>query len=381
MTKNQKIWSAVIVILVIAMIGWRWYSLRGENKGVFTIGVAVAETGDAAEWGTGEYQVTKMLVDDFNAAGGLNGQPIGLDVEDTKSTGDGTVNAVIKLINIDHVPVIVGPTWVDSYQGPLPIAENAKVTMLTPSAAVESIPDKGKWTYLFTTFWPQAPQIETTDNFMVSQGIKTLAIINDHDPFDTQLADSLEKEAQTKGITIIDREQLPIDQNDFRTEILKIKQFHPDALFIEINNVAGLGPFMKQVKELGLTARIFTSPDAQNQDAVSKFGTFMEGMTYPFLVSPTGTSYENFVNEYQTKYGTLPSGPSVIPAYNAITALIAVLKGGARTGTEVRDALRNVNVPGLGVSSVSFNESGQIKEADFQMKMIHNGQFVVIPNQ
>ena len=380
-TKNQKIWIAVVGIIVVAFVGWRLYVSRNRNKNAYTIGVAVAETGDAEEWGMGEYQVTKMLVDDLNAAGGLNGQPIELEVEDTKSTGDGTVNAILKLINIDQVPVIIGPTWVDSYQGPLPIAENAKVTMLTPSAAIESIPDKAKWTYLFTTFWPQAPQIETMDNFMVSHGIKTLAIINDHDPFDTQFADSLQKDAQAKGITTVDREQLPIDQNDFRTEILKIKQLNPDALFIEINNVAGLGPFMKQVKELGLTARIFTSPDAQNQDAVSKFGNFMEGMTYPFLVSPTGTQYENFVSEYQAKYGILPSGPSVIPAYNAITALIAVLKEGARSGTEIRDALRNVNVPGLGVSAISFNDLGQIKEADFQMKMIHNSQFVVIPNQ
>jgi ABC-type branched-subunit amino acid transport system substrate-binding protein len=215
---------------------------------------------------------------------------------------------------------------------------------------------------------------------MVSHNIKTLAIINDHDPFDAQLGDVLQKDAQTKGITIVDREQLPIDTNDFRTEIVKIKQLHPDALFVEINNVAGLGPFMKQVKQLGLAARVFSSPDAQNQDAVSKFGTYMEGMTYPFLVSPTGTQYADFVNEYQTKYGTLPSGPSVIPAYNAIAALIAVLKTGARTGPEIKAALQNVNIPGLGVSSVSFNELGQIKEADFQMKMIHDSQFVVIPN-
>lgn len=351
-----------------------------KNVNAFTIGVAVAETGDAAEWGQGEYNVTKMLVDDFNAQGGLNGQPIALDVQDTKSTGDGTVNAVNELISINQVPVIIGPTWVDSYQGPLPIAENAKVVEFTPSAAVESIPDKAKWTYLFTTFWPQAPEISELDGYMVSHNIKTLAIINDHDPFDAQLGDALQKDAQTKGITIVDREQLPIDTNDFRTEIVKIKQLHPDALFVEINNVAGLGPFMKQVKQLGLAARVFSSPDAQNQDAVSKFGTYMEGMTYPFLVSPTGTQYADFVNEYQTKYGTLPSGPSVIPAYNAIAALIAVLKTGARTGPEIKAALQNVNIPGLGVSSVSFNELGQIKEADFQMKMIHDSQFVVIPN-
>ncbi len=376
MNKNQKIWISVIAVIVVVFIGWRVYQSSNGNPNAITVGVAVAQTGDASDWGQGEYRVFKMYIDDVNASGGINGQPINLDVEDTKTSGDGTVTAVRKLIDIDQVPVILGPTWVDSYQGPLPIAENAKVTMLTPSAAIESISGKQNFTYLFTTFWPQAPEIQTLDGFMVAHGIKTLAIINDHDPFDTQISDNLQKDVQSKGITVVDREQVPITQNDFRTEVLKIRQSHPDALFIQITSTANLGPFMKQVRELGLSTRVFTSPDAQNQDVVSKFGTAMEGLTYPFLVAPTGTLYQNFVNEYQAKYNSLPSTPSAIPAYNAAAALVAVLKGGARTGTEIRDALRTVSVPGLGVSAVSFNELGQIKEADFEMKMIHNSQFV-----
>ena len=378
MKKSQKVWIAVGGIVVIGLIVWRAYELKRGNTNGFTIGVAVAETGDAAEWGQGEYQVTKMLVDDFNARGGLDGVPINLDVEDTKTTGDGTVSAVTKLISIDQVPVILGPTWVDSYQGANPIAEQAKVVMLTPSAALEAVQNKASFTYLFSTFWPQIPEINAMDSYMVAHGIKTLAIVNDNDPFDTEFSDNLSAEAAKAGIAVVDREQFAVDANDFRTQILKMKQLKPDAIFVEINNVAGLGPFAKQVRTLGLTSSLFTTPDAQNQDAVGKFGSFMEGMTYPFPKTPSSTAYADFVREYQEKYKVLPSSPSAITTYNAVQALLEVLKEGARTGTEIRDALYKVKVLGFGTSEVSFNNLGEINVADFDMKMIHDSKFIII---
>ena len=214
---------------------------------------------------------------------------------------------------------------------------------------------------------------------MVSHQMKTLAIINDHDPFDTGFADELAADAVTKGMSIVDHEQVSIDTNDFRTEILKIKQMHPDAVFIEISNIAGLGPFMGQVKQLGLSAKMFATADAQNADVVSKFGADMEGLAYSFPQTPTGTAYADFVREYQAKYGTLPSAPSVMTAYNAIAVLVAVLREGARTGTENRDALYKVKTPGLG-ADISFNSLGAITQANFDMKTIHDGQFIIMPN-
>ena len=108
MTKNQKILIAIVVVLAVALVGWRWHVLRQKNANAITVGVAVGETGDGSEWGQGEFNVYQMYADDINAAGGINGHPIVLDVQDTKSTGEGTVTAVTQLISIDHAPVDIG---------------------------------------------------------------------------------------------------------------------------------------------------------------------------------------------------------------------------------------------------------------------------------
>jgi branched-chain amino acid transport system substrate-binding protein len=379
MNRNSKIVITAVVIVVVIFVAWHWQHTQQKDNGTVTIGVAVGETGDASEWGQGEFNVFKMYVDDVNANGGIGGHPIMLDVEDTRSTGDGTVTAVTKLISVNQIPVILGPTWADSFQGANPIAEQAKTVLLTPSAAIETVQNKSYFTYLFSTWWPQAPEIETLLGYMAAHNMKNIAIINDHDPFDTKFTDDFASAVSQKGFTVVDREQVPIDQNDFRTEILKVKQFHPDALFIQINNVAELGPFMRQVKSLGLSAVVFSSTDAQNEDAVKKFGSAMEGLTYAFVKTPSGNLYNSFVKEYQEKYNALPSTPSILPAYNAIAALVAVLKNGARTGTEIRDALYGIHTSGIGVSEISFNSLGQINNAEFEMRMIHNSQFVTIP--
>ncbi len=376
----KKIWIAIGVIIIVLFVGWRWYGGQGSHGNAIEVGVASAQTGDGAEWGQGELNAVKMYIDDVNAHGGVDGTPIRLSIEDTRSTGVGTVNAITKLISIEQVPAIIGPTWADSFQGGNPIAENAKTVLISPSAALETVPNKEKFTYLFSTWWPQAPEIKELRNFMLAQRVKTFAIINDHDSFDTKFADDFEASAVEGGMKMVDREQVPIDQTDFRTEIVKIKDLHPDALFIEIENVSEIGPFMKQAKELGLSSRIFGSPSVQNADALSKFGDVMEGLTYVFARTPTSTAYDNFVKGYEAKYGELPSGPSDLNAYNAVAALVAALRTGARTGTQIRDALHEIEFPSITGSKNSFDNIGQIKNADFEMKMVHGGKFITIPS-
>ncbi|TRZ64906.1 MAG: ABC transporter substrate-binding protein [Spirochaetia bacterium] len=377
--KNQKIIIGVIIIAVIVVfIGWQMYEDKQGNSGSIKIGVAIAGTGEASEWGQGEFRVIQMYIDDLNARGGVNGKQINLVVEDTKSTGVGTVDAVMKLIKVDKVPVIIGPTWGDSFQGGYPIAEDSKTVLLTPSAALETVEDKEKFTYLFSTWWPQLTEVQALQNFMLSHGIKNIFIVNDHDAFNTKVSDIFENAAKEKNLNIIGREQIPIGQNDFRTIIIKAKQLKPDAIFVEMQSVSNIGPFMKQAKELGLSARVFSTSAGQNEDAVKKFKEAMESFTYSFIKTPSGAVYDNFVKEYQAKYKQLPSGPSVLNTYNAIVALTEVLKSGAQTGTEIRDALYKVKVSGIGVPEVSFNSLGQINEADFEIRMVRDGQFITV---
>ena len=107
-----------------------------ESGNTLTIGAALALTGSAAPFGVGELNGLTLATEEWNSRGGISNQRLVLKVEDTKASNAGTVTAVTKLISVDRFRYLLGPTWLDSYGGALPIAEKAGVLLLTPSAAI-----------------------------------------------------------------------------------------------------------------------------------------------------------------------------------------------------------------------------------------------------
>jgi hypothetical protein len=82
------------------------------------------------------------------------------------------------------------------------------------------------------------------------------------------------------------------------------------------------------------------------------------------------------VNSLKSKYGADASqGPSFVNAYNAATMMFEVLKNGARTGTEIKDALNTVHVKGVGIKDLSFTQKGQLNSVKFIMKTIVDNKF------
>src|ERR1035437_6770501 len=144
MNMNKKtIYIIITVVVVIGVLIFISNKNSSKNNSI-KVGVAVDESGYAANWGESEVKAVQLALDQYKDK--IN-QPVELIIENTKGTDVGTVDAVKKLIEIDHVQAIIGPTWADSYQGGQPIAENSKVTMITPSAAIETIQNKDKFTY------------------------------------------------------------------------------------------------------------------------------------------------------------------------------------------------------------------------------------------
>lgn len=84
-----------------------------------SLGAALALTGNAAPFGNEELRGAQLAISEVNAKGKII---LELKVEDTASSGLGTVNAVTRLIEIARTKIVVGPTWLDSFQGALPIA-------------------------------------------------------------------------------------------------------------------------------------------------------------------------------------------------------------------------------------------------------------------
>jgi ABC-type branched-subunit amino acid transport system substrate-binding protein len=72
----------------------------------YRIGVTFPLTGPQAAWGTLLVPSIEIGVQDVNNAGGANGRPLSLVVEDSKGDPQAAVAAMRKVVQVDRVPVV-----------------------------------------------------------------------------------------------------------------------------------------------------------------------------------------------------------------------------------------------------------------------------------
>src|ERR671939_297668 len=72
------------------------------------VGIITDQTGPLSFMGIANANVANMVVDDINAAGGLLGHPIELFVEDSATEDAAAEAAAVKLVEQEHVDVVLG---------------------------------------------------------------------------------------------------------------------------------------------------------------------------------------------------------------------------------------------------------------------------------
>ena len=87
--------------------------------------------------------------DEINAAGGTLGRQIQFFVADDEGKSDSAIAGEEKLINVNKVPAIIGPTSV-TFRSVMPIAIKNKVVQISPTAGTTAL-DFVKEKYVFRT--------------------------------------------------------------------------------------------------------------------------------------------------------------------------------------------------------------------------------------
>jgi branched-chain amino acid transport system substrate-binding protein len=369
--KNQRehmpLMKQVLGILLLLLLA----SCTTQNEAI-KIGGAFSLSGDAADWGNDELKATQLAIDEANAEGGINGVPIKLVVEDTATDAKGTLNAVQKLISVDEVQVIIGPTWADSFAQIIgPVAEENKVVILTPSGAVDVAEAERDLPYFFSTFYPQRVEMETHMKFLKERGYKRVAVLYDQDPFDTAVAEEYMRAAKEMGVETFAFE-VPTDTKDYRTVLAKAREQNPDHIFAIIFEVGNYGAMLKNMHELGMNLELSSTASAQTNELLENYGQYAEGKVYFATPDLSSNAYKEFEKRFTEKYGQPPSGATAANAYDATRIVITALRSGARSGSEIKASLDTISIAGTFVDEIDFTENGQIETAAYTIKTVRN---------
>jgi len=255
MSRFSKCLTVVAIILVSLLI--LSLGCGKKDEGVIKIGVIAPLTGPIAPYGENIKDGVMLAVDEINEQGGVKGKPIRVIFEDEGKGPEAAVSSVRKLITIDHVSVIIGPATSNGVMAAAPLAESYRVVLFSPSGTSDNISDAGD--YIFRNRATASQEASVFAEYIAEDlGIEKYAILRSDADYAISFADVCNRTMQESGGQLLLEETFSEGSTDYRSQLSKIKSANPEGIFI-VGVPIELGIILKQIKEIGLKAQLFSN--------------------------------------------------------------------------------------------------------------------------
>jgi branched-chain amino acid transport system substrate-binding protein len=395
----KKIVSAGIVAFVFlgTLVFPSW-----AQKDPYKVGVVFSVTGGASFLGEPERNTAKMIEEWINSAGGIQGHPLEMIIEDSKSEEGQAVLAVQKLLEKDKVLTIVGPSTTGESMAVVPILEKAQTPLISCAAALSIVTPKSelerilsaktftmpqkqnKW--IFKTPQTDTAAVEAIYDHMKKKGISKIAIISVTAAFGDFGRQELKRVAPVYGISIMADERYGPKDSDMTAQLTKIKGTDAQAL---VNWSVGPPQVLvtKNWKQLDMKIPLYQSHGFGSKRNIDLAGGAAEGVLCPLgrLVvaekvkesHPQKAVITKYKTEYEKRFKTDVSTFGG-HAYDAIYMVVDALKAVGPNKGKIRDYLETKikNWPGTGgVFNITPEDHTGLKKDAFEMIVVKDGDW------
>ncbi len=339
------------------------FTACGGGGGTIKIGLQGPMTGDYAYEGKGFENAVKMLVEQTNAAGGINGKKVELIVED--DAGDPTQSALVAQRLVDaKVIAVIGAYNSTATEPASAIYNEAGILHITPSSTAVRLTTKGYPRFFRVCFLDDRQGLFAAKFMQQVMGAKNIGILHDNSTYAQGLAEETKKYAEEMGLTIGFYDAINPDDQDFTPILTKIGAANLDAVFFTgYHSQAGL--LLKQSKELGLNIKWVGGNAANNPVMVEIAGLDaargMYVITEPLPKDLNYAEAKQFVADYKAKYGEEPASVWTIMAGEAFNVIRYAIEQTKSTDPKVlaeylHNTMKNVN--GLTGPILGWDEKG-----------------------
>ncbi len=381
-TYENGSWMITLILAMLLVIsGCVTGEVTLENsEGKIKIGAAMPLTSYASINGEADAKAIQLAVEKINSAGGINGRPIELILEDYQSDTEQVLSVYKKFTEVDDVDAIIGPVWTVFAEVGAPVANEAKIpTIMTDGdAKYETLAGYGD--YFFTTWFPVFGGHENLIDYIRESGKNKVSIVyDDGSPYSLEMYELFKEIAINNGFTVVSEHKLHFGDRDFKTEIVKMNKFKPDFIYAPFSAPDDLGIFMKQAIELGADypgiVGVEFSWGELLKDVYNGWGGDVV-FAYPKTNSKKDEEFKRlFESEYGESVDTYPS--SIKNAYDAVMMLAEAFGNNPRNGEELREELLKIkDFDGFSQESLEFDENGIVSKPEYVLKIWKDGKFV-----
>jgi branched-chain amino acid transport system substrate-binding protein len=316
------------------------------------IGITTILSGPNADRGQSEQYGAQLALDHINQSGGVLGRPVEAFYADNACKPDIGVPATKRLIEQEHVPVVIGALCTPVTHAIMPMMKEDKVPLVIATSAGQDFVDAsgvGGNDYAFKTIPSEVDIARGLVRFLKSRDIKSIAIIADDGDFQRANAVAVAKAAEDAGLHVTAQETLAKGTTDFAAPLAKLKAGAPDQV------VAILAPstagFFRAYETAGwkvpMTGRFdlaaaVAAVSPQFRDAGGLADLTGVAVFTPALDKP---DVKDFVASYKAHYGLTPTQRSFFVYEATLLVVDAIRRAGSDQPEAVTKALKTTTMP------------------------------------
>ncbi|MEK3989697.1 ABC transporter substrate-binding protein [Robertmurraya sp. FSL R5-0851] len=348
----KKFWKSIcsfslMLILVIALSACNTETSSSNDKNdgdgdkeVIKIGAIFAETGPASTLGKTQANYVKLIQQQLDEEGSINGKKIEIIMQDYETDDTKAVIAADKLIS-EGVVAVVGATQASTSMAILPKISSEGIPLMTVAPVNPEAKD----------IYQMAPSNLTNANliieFLKENNISKVAWINARDGFGVEGLPSFEKVAKENDIKIVAHEEFDATATDMTVQLTNIRKENPEAVIVW-SRTPGAGIVARNFKALGFDIPMIQSSASANKGFLDQVkdnneNIYVIGSKLSVVDQlPNGEQkdrLEKFREDYRAMFNSDPDNFTAHAA-DGFHLLIEAIKAGNTTSEDIHNYLK-----------------------------------------
>jgi branched-chain amino acid transport system substrate-binding protein len=337
------------------------------------IGVAGPITGQYAAFGEQLKKGAELAVADLNAAGGVNGEQIVLEIGDDACDPKQAVAVANQMVS-KGIKAMAGHFCSGSSIPASAIYAEEGIVQITPASTNPKFTEQGLWNTHRVCGRDDAQGIVAGNFLAAHYKDKKIAILDDKSPYGKGLADETRKALNAAGVTETMNESYTAGEKDYTALVSKMKDAGIDAVFVGGYHTEG-GLILRQMRDQGMKSQMLSGDAFNTEEFWTIAGPAGEGMIFTFAPEPRNNPAAKEVVEKFKAGGYEPEGYTLY-SYAAVQAWAqAATATGGTDGKKIAEWLRAGNPFKTVLGDISLNEKGDIKDAKYVWYKFHEGKY------
>ncbi len=272
MNAARRIGALVLVaaLLAVPSLG----CAQDQTYDTYRIGVIASQTGPYSALGLPAIDGARLVADQINKAGGINGMPLELMFYDDKGSTTETALAAQKAIEVDKVLVVATMSATALSHSMIEVVNDNEMPGLIMSGTGLVNDRLGAWA--FKPIASESTYIPLPLRYLRDDlGLNTCAGLIENSGYGEGGEHFLRQVAPAEGIEVVTYQHFDPGATDMTPQLANIRASGAESIFIWGSGPAG-ALAVKQAREMGIMVPIMTTPAQGSPAYVEAFGEYYE---------------------------------------------------------------------------------------------------------